>query len=217
MLRLRILVCFLLASLAPGAAAAQARDPILFVHGWRGRGEQWRPMMRRFAADGWARPRLYTWTFDPRESNAAIAARIAGRVDQILVATGASRVDIVAHSMGALSTRYYIKNLGGAAKVDAWVSLAGPNHGIFAADLCFAAECREMRRGSPFLAALNAGDETPGRVRFATWRSPCDEIIDPVETVVLEGAENHLAGCLSHLGILRDTAVYRAVRDFVAR
>jgi triacylglycerol lipase len=219
MLRRAFAFAALLASLPISAPAqsAPAHDPILFVHGWRGSADQWRPMMRRFTGDGWSAARLFAWTFQPGEPNARAAARLAGRVDQILAATGASRVDIVAHSMGSLSSRYYLRKLESAGKVDAWVSLAGPNHGITLAGLCLAADCGEMRPGSPFLAALNAGDETPGAARYATWRSPCDEIVDPVETVVLEGAENHLTGCLSHLGILRDTAVYRGVRDFVAR
>jgi triacylglycerol lipase len=207
----------LLAAYPAEAQVASRRDPILFVHGWRGRGEQWRTMMQRFAEDGWSSRRMFAIALDPRESNTTAAAKLAGRVDQILVATGASRVDIITHSMGALSSRYYLKNLDGAGKVDAWVSLAGPNHGTHMAELCVSIDCREMRRNSAFLAALNAGDETPGQARFATWRSACDEVIDPVETVVLEGAENHLTGCISHLGFLRDPGVYRAVRDFVAR
>jgi triacylglycerol lipase len=218
MLRRYILVLSASLFAAPVAhAQAPARDPVLFVHGWRGSAEQWGPMMQRFVDDGWSRARLFAWTLDPRDSNPAAAARIAARVDQILAATGARRVDIVTHSMGALSTRYYLKNLESGGKVDAWVSLGGPNHGIHVADLCISADCRDMRRGSAFLAALNRGDETPGEARYATWRSPCDEIIDPVDTVVLEGADNHLTGCVSHLGLLRDASVYRAVRDFVAR
>ncbi len=221
MIRIRppALAALLLAALPIAAAAQEARrtvDPILFVHGWRGRGAQWSTMTGRFVDDGWPRAELFAWTFDAEAPNAEIAARIAARVDQILVATGAERVDIVTHSLGALPARYYLKNLRGAGKVDAWVSLGGPNHGIFAAELCFSPSCREMRRGSPFLAALNEGDETPGGARFATWASPCDEIIDPPETVTLAGAANHRTACISHLGLLRDGAVYRAVRDFVS-
>lgn len=203
--------------LAASEAHAQALDPILFVHGWRGRAEQWRPMMERFVDDGWSRARLFAWTLDPRDSNPVAAAKIAARVDQIMVATGASRVDIVTHSMGALPTRYYLKKLESGGKVDAWVSLGGPNHGIHVAELCISADCKDMRRGSAFLAALNHGDETPGQARYATWRSPCDEIIDPLDTVVLRGADNHLTGCVSHLGLLRDASIYRAVRDFVSQ
>lgn len=37
----------------------------------------------------------------------------ATKVDQILAATGATKVDLVTHSMRALNTRYYLRNLGG--------------------------------------------------------------------------------------------------------
>ena len=62
---------------------------------------------------------------------------MAQRVNEIKAATGAAKVDIITHSMGGLSSRYYIKNLGGAANVDDWVSLAGPNHGTTWAYGCF--------------------------------------------------------------------------------
>jgi triacylglycerol lipase len=196
---------------------AQARpDPVLFVHGWRGNAAQWRAMRARFRADGWRDSELYAWTLEPSASNAAGAARIAARIDQILVATGAARVDIVAHSMGSLSSRHYLKTPASARKVDAWVSLGGPNHGTGAAEICLADDCREMRRGSPFLAALNRGDETPGAVRYATWWSPCDEWIDPPESAALDGAANHRTRCISHLELLRDSTVYRELRDFIA-
>lgn len=214
MMRSRLAVIAALLSCA-APAAAQARDPVLFVHGWDGDRAQWRLMMARFRADGWTDRELFAWTIDPRGSNLSNAARVAARVDQILAATGAERVDIVTHSMGGLSARLYLKDPGSRGKVDAWVSLGGPNHGTSTAWLCFSAACREMRPDSPLLRTLNAGDETPGEARYATWRSPCDELIDPVTTVALEGAENHESGCLSHLGLLRDSAVYRQVRDFI--
>ena len=200
---------------APRTRAAQARDPILFVHGWQGDAAQWRTMMARFRRDGWSNAELFAWTFDDRASNADIAARISARIDQVLAATGASRVDVVTHSMGSLSTRYYLKNLARPGRVDAWASLGGPNHGTQAAWLCFSTPCREMRPGSPFLAALNRGDETPGAARYATWWSSCDEVVEP-SSAALDGAENHQAPCVGHLALLRDTAVYRQVRDFVS-
>lgn len=210
-----LLLALFLVGTPTATRARAAHDPILFVHGWRGDAEQWRLMMARFRADGWSERELFAWTFDTGESNAVTAARIAARIDQILVVTGASRVDVVAHSMGALSTRYYLKELDSAGKVDAWVAIGAPNHGTPAAEWCFSTACREMRPGSAFLAALNAGDETPGAARYATWSSPCDEIIRPPSTALLDGAENRRTRCMSHLALLRDTAVYREVRDFV--
>lgn len=201
---------------APRPRAEPAHDPILFVHGWQGDAAQWRPMMARFRRDGWSDRELYAWTFDDRQSNAALAARISARIDQVLAATGASHVDLVTHSMGSLSTRWYLKNLARPGRVDAWVSLGGPNHGTQAARLCFSTPCREMRPGSPFLAALNRGGETPGAARYATWWSPCDEVVQPPSSAALDGAENHQTPCMAHLTLLRDTAVYRQVRDFVS-
>lgn len=211
-----LVACALAATAAPAQTDSLARDPILFVHGWRGEAAQWRPMMNRFRDDGWTDRELFAWTLDPRASNRENARRISARVQQILAATGAERVDIVTHSMGGLSTRLYLKELLREGEVDAWVSLAGPNHGTLMAQLCFSPACREMREGSAFLAELNENDETPGEVRYATWRSPCDEVIEPTITVVLHGASNYVTECLLHMDLLTAPSVYRQVRDFVA-
>lgn len=117
--------------------------------------------------------------------------------------------------MGGLSTRYYVKNLGGAAKVDDFVSLAGPNHGTSTAYLCFQTSCTQMRPGSSFLNQLNTGDETPGAVNWGTWWSPCDEVINPDSSVLLSGAVNTQTACLSHSGVKDSAIVYAQVRGFV--
>lgn len=120
--------------------------------------------------------------------------RIRTKVDEILAATGASKVDIITHSMGGLSSRWYAKFLGGDAKIDEWVSLGGPNHGTDTAYLCNQTSCKEMRPGSAFLADLNAGDETPGAPRYGTWRSPCDTIINPDLERLADGGDQHADG-----------------------
>lgn len=144
------------------------RHPILFVHGWNSSGAIWGTMISRFKADGWTDAQLASWSYNTSQSNATTAKQIASKVDSILAATGASRVDVITHSMGGLSSRYYLKNLGGDAKVDAWVSLGGPNHGTTSAYGCLQTACLEMRPGSTFLKNLNAQDETPGIPRYAT-------------------------------------------------
>ena len=50
------------------------------------------------------------------------------KVDQVLVKTGAEKVDIVAHSMGGLLTKYYIKHFG-EGKVDKFIDIATPHLG----------------------------------------------------------------------------------------
>ncbi|GAA3896693.1 triacylglycerol lipase [Streptomyces gulbargensis] len=200
------------ASAAGHGNKALAPDPVVFVHGWNSDGSTWRTMAGRFRSDGWPAGRLDQWTYDATQSNATTAARLADEIDRVLAATGAAKVDVVTHSMGGLSSRHYLKKLGGAAKVDAWVSLAGPNHGTETARWCGGAPCVEMRPGSAFLNALNAGDETPGSPRYATWRSPCDMIISPKDSVAVTGAVNHTTACLGHSELLSDQTVYEAVR-----
>jgi triacylglycerol lipase len=198
------------------AAPASAHDPILFVHGWNSSGSTWNTMISRFKADGWTTAELNSWSYNYSQSNATTASQIATKVNQILAATGAAKVDLISHSMGGLSTRYYVKNLGGGAKVDDWVSLGGPNHGTNTAYFCFSTACKEMRAGSSFLTQLNSGDETPDvGVNWMTWWSPCDEVINPDSSVALNGATNRQTACMSHSSLHEDATVYAQVRDAV--
>lgn len=193
-----------------------AKTPILFVHGWNSSGSTWTTMVQRFKKDGWRDAELANFSYNSSRSNAETAAIIAGKVDSIRAATGAPKVAIVTHSMGALSARYYVRNLQGEGKVDALVSLGGPNHGTTTAYLCVQVACQEMVPGSAFLGALNADDETWGTVtRYATWRSPCDEVINPRESPSLVGAANTLTSCINHSQLKEDAGVYAQVRDWV--
>jgi triacylglycerol lipase len=202
------------ASLSPSSVS---HDPVLFVHGYAGNGGNWQEMKARFLANGWQPTALYACNYSFTASNVASAAEIALQVDEIILRTGATRVDIVAFSMGSVSSRYYLKNLGGSTKVDAWVSLAGPNHGTDAVENnnCTFVPCREIIPGSAFLTDLNSGDETPGLVRYATWRSACDTTINPDESVILIGATNNSAPCIAHLQLLTDATVYNQVREHI--
>jgi triacylglycerol lipase len=209
-----------LALFAPGGAKEEASashvNPILFVHGYTSNASAWDTMKARFLADGWESNYLYAYTFSSTVSNATVAQDIANKVSQIRAATGAAKVDVIAHSMGSLSSRYYIKNLGGTSTVDDWVSLGGPNHGTTWAYGCFFfSPCNQMIPGSSFLNALNSGDETPGAVHYGTWWSPCDELINPDTSTILSGATNSQTSCMSHSSLRTDFTVYQQVREFV--
>jgi triacylglycerol esterase/lipase EstA (alpha/beta hydrolase family) len=175
-------------------------------------------MIDRFVAAGYPRSRMLAITYNSNQSNATIANQVRDAVNTLRSQTGAAKVDIISHSMGGLSSRYYLKNLGGSSVVDDWVSLGGPNHGTNFAYACylFSAGCRDMIGGSGFLNALNSGDETPGATNYGTFWSSCDEIINPDSSVLLSGATNTGVGCLGHSELTSNAGVFNQVRAFVA-
>lgn len=149
------------------------QHPILFVHGANSDFHIWDTMYDRFIEDGWPSTLLFAKTLnDP--SNTTILGVIADGyqiklwVDEILNQTGASKIDIISHSMGAVSSRFYIKNLTGIDKVDDYVSLAGFNHGWDAIWVSqqswYIPNTYIGESNSTFLINLNNGDETPGGV-----------------------------------------------------
>ena len=174
-------------------------------------------MVGRFKADGWTDAEILRFTYNSSQSNAVTAQLIKTKVDSILALTGAAKVDIITHSMGTLSARYYIKYLGGENKVDALVALGGTNHGTLTASFCSQTSCVEMRYLSKFVNSLNSGDESWGPPRYATWWTSCDEVIYPQQSAVISGAVNTKTACMKHSQLKEDATVYSQVKSMVAQ
>ena len=132
------------------------------------------------------------------------AGQLAAFVDQVLAATGASKTDLVGHSQGGLMPHYYLKFLGGAAKVNALVGIAPDNHGTTllgltkllpyfpgATDLLNAntPALADQVAGSPFLTRLNAGGDTVPGVRYTVIATRYDEVVTPYRTQFLSGPD----------------------------
>lgn len=216
---LSVLVAAIAIAALPGvpaqAATATAQQPVLFVHGYNSNASTWNAMLAAFRDAGYTDAELFAISYNYNQSNVTTAQVLQAKVDEIRQQTGWASIDIISHSMGSLSSRYYLKNLGGQNAVDAWVSLAGANHGTNTARFCGSVSCREMRAKSPFLTQLNAVDETPGPLRYRTWWSPCDTTINPDSSVSLTGATNTKTACLGHSALLSDSTVFGQVEGFV--
>jgi triacylglycerol esterase/lipase EstA (alpha/beta hydrolase family) len=208
----------LLLSLPASPAHAAARNPVVFVHGLSSSSSSWDDWIADFKADGYTNSELFSWSYNWGQSNAKTAQQLSAKIQSVLSQTGASKVDLVVHSMGALSSRYYLKNLGGTAYVDDFASAAGVNHGTTTAGWCgwLYTSCKEMQTGSSFLTSLNSGDETPGSVSYASYWSNCDDALTPDTSAILSGATNVEVGCVSHNKMNNDHGVYERVRDFIA-
>ncbi|MER6629746.1 alpha/beta fold hydrolase [Streptomyces sp. NPDC000987] len=134
------------------------------------------------------------------------AEQLSAFVDKVLTATGAGKTDIVGHSQGGMMPRYYLKFLGGAAKVNALVGIAPSNHGTDlngltnllpyfpgAADLLSTATpaLADQITGSALLTKLNAGGDTVPGVHYTVLASKYDEVVTPYQSQYLSGSDVH--------------------------
>ncbi|MCX4879759.1 MULTISPECIES: alpha/beta fold hydrolase [unclassified Streptomyces] len=132
------------------------------------------------------------------------AEQLAAYVDKVLAATGAAKADLVGHSQGGMMPRYYLRFLGGAAKVNALVGIAPDNHGTDldgltnllpyfpgAADWISASTpgLADQIAGSAFLTKLNAGGDTVPGVHYTVIATKYDEVVTPYGSQFLSGSD----------------------------
>ncbi|KFF97082.1 lipase [Streptomyces scabiei] len=130
------------------------------------------------------------------------AEQLDAFVDRVLAATGAAETDLVGHSQGGMMPRYYLKFLGGAAKVNALVGIAPSNHGTTlngltelltyfpgAGDLLSSATpaLADQVAGSAFMTKLNAGGDTVPGVTYTVLATKYDEVVTPYRSQFLDG------------------------------
>jgi len=154
------------------------------------------------------------------------AAQLGAFVDEVLAATGASKVDIVGHSQGGMMPRWYIKFLGGAETVGTLVGLSPSNHGTTLFGLATLAgkfpggtaafgdctACEQQFAGSEFLATLNAGGDTVPGPTYTVIQTRYDEVVTPYHSAFLSGPNvtnitlQHRCGLdlADHLAIIYD-------------
>jgi triacylglycerol lipase len=189
--------------------------PVLLVPGWFDTARDLAALRIRLLAAGWAHVRPLTFA-DPTGSNREHAAEIDSVVAEILAETGASRVDIVAHSMGGLATRWYLKEHG-PARVRRVAFLASPHRGTLSAHFAWGEGRGEMMPESAFLDSLNVSPLLPEGLDAITIRTPIDTRVLPGESATLPGVEDHLVCCPTHQGLLRHDDVFLIVADFLER
>jgi pimeloyl-ACP methyl ester carboxylesterase len=123
----------------------------------------------------------------PAHSTVANVPDLRAFVRAVLAYTGAKRVDIVGHSLGVTLTREWLRQDRAYRVVRHLVAIDGPNHGIvdcspsplnyfalavlggFTPDSAVCAEYGSDH--TPFLSALNRGDETKGPTKYLVIRN----------------------------------------------
>lgn len=194
-------------------------DGIIFVHGINGSLNDWTTMINRFKADGFPANRLVAHTYsDPKWGcNTGNADQLSQWVTD-LEATGARRIAIVAHSMGGLSSRYYLQRKMGTSHVSVFTTLGTMHHGL--TNPCLGATLpicvwKELCSTGSFIADLNMAPATPGPT---TWTSifSTDDTTVPAMSSQLVGADNISLSGLQHdgaNGLQESQLVYQLVVD----
>lgn len=197
-------VAFGALALAPAGAGATGPDPVLLLHGYRG-SESSLYELRDWllAPEGGARSVVHTVQL-PGQDNRVNAQY----VKDYAAARGWTRFDVVGHSMGGLSSRWYAKFLAGTTALNSYVSLGTPQYGVNSACALPEANGGQMCPRSKFLRDLNRGDDTPGAATaYATIYSTSDEVV-PYKSSRLDGGACHfqLSG-LRHDDLIHSPAV----------
>ncbi|MVU79417.1 alpha/beta fold hydrolase [Nocardia sp. ET3-3] len=193
-------------------------DPVVLIHGTAGGAQtNWGAYAPLLANQGYCVYALTYGSLDVPWPLSAMggmkpipesAAQLAAFVDRVLTATGAAKVDFVAHSQGNTVGDYYIKRLGGHGKVDKFVAIAPPWLGIFGDQMNVMREfghrlgvdadtvdsiptmsaicqaCPEMLGNSSFINALNADGVYDPTVTYTNLASNFDEGVFPSVALV---------------------------------
>lgn len=131
------------------------------------------------------------------------AVEVGAFVDRVRAATGAAKVDIVGHSEGTTVPAYYMKYLGGAAKVDDFVGFGSNFRGTTLNGLATLAAalnlqglltgvgcgaCTDYLPGSAFLARLNDGPVAVPGPTYTSIVTRFDTVVTPYTSGLLTGA-----------------------------
>jgi triacylglycerol lipase len=209
---------------------AQHPNPVVLVHGTFAT-TSWRLIGPALARRGYC-----VFTFDYGNAGtgeiAHSAHELAAFVDRLLARTHAPRVSIVGHSEGGMMPRYYIRFLGGAAKVSDLIGLSPSNHGTInpvalVGALAGCVACgQQMTQGSVFLQRLNTGDEAPPPVDYTVIQTRFDAVVVPYQSAFLSGSRARVTNVtlqdrcpdddVDHLDVPDDPVALQWVEDALA-
>ncbi len=207
---------------AVGSAAAESdRDHVVLLHGYMDTGDTpWWDVIAGYLDDvGYEPHEIHRLSLGEipgttTDSPADYGEAVARAFDRIASESGGP-VDVVAHSMGGLDSRWAIEKEGVADRVDDLVTLGTPHRGTHAAILGVLTEGgRDMFPGSTLIEELNEDGLAPGVNYTAVW-SYIDELIVPSRYATIPEymftdatGRNINSGYQEHIQLVYDRSVF---------
>ncbi len=176
--------------------------PVLLVHGYGCNSGYWGYLLPRLDRNS-----ISHASIDLEPVGGAIddyVPAMQAAVEELCAATGAPQVAIVAHSMGGLVARAWMR-AHGTARVARIITLGTPHHGTQLANFGPGANAAQMRRSkgeaNAWLRALGDSEDAARRALITSIFSHHDNIVAPQTSSVLEGARNIALGGVGHVAL----------------
>lgn len=141
--------------------------------------------------------------------------RLSKYVKEVLDVTGTDQVDMVAHSLGGVISRYAIQRGGLEKKVRTLVTMATPHQGTYSAQYANTTLTIALRPDGQLIRDLNADDLTALATQFVFIYSDRDMYIIPKENMTHPDATNVFIPGVSHTQHLLAPKVFRVVGAFL--
>ncbi|NVB82060.1 MAG: alpha/beta fold hydrolase [Kofleriaceae bacterium] len=187
--------------------------PVLIIHGFLGTRGSMYILERRLVADGFVCVSFNLGTLNVRDIRRS-AFLIHRKIERILAQTPSQKIDIIGHSMGGLIGLYYVKKLGGHARVRKLIMLGTPVRGTWAALAgvmtlgLWSTSSWQLLPRSRFLDELAQGP-IPDGVEVSTIAAARDWVV-PLQTTRMTGA-TAMTVPLGHSSLVVSEEVYRRV------
>ena len=201
---------------AADAVTAQGL-PVLLVHGYVCNRGYWTKLSRQLAQAGIVHQAI---DLEPIDANIdGYVTQVEQALQVLCTLTGKPQAIIVAHSMGGLVARAWLRHYG-AARVARIITIGTPHHGTALANLAAGTNARQMSRidGAPsgWLAQLAASEAPETRALITSMYSHHDNIVAPQCSAHLPGARNLAFGGIGHVALASDARVLRQLLAEIA-
>ncbi|RXZ38558.1 alpha/beta fold hydrolase [Oxalobacteraceae bacterium CAVE-383] len=180
--------------------------PVLLIHGYGCNSGYWYQMSKALQQ---ARITHYALDMEPVLSSIdSYVSLIEAAVQRVRAETGSAKVVIVAHSMGGLAARAYLRDVGGAS-VAKIITLGTPHHGTTLANFGIGINCGEMNwvgraeegPDSRWLHLLEAAEDKQLRHLIVSIYSHHDNIVSPQRSSHLPFARNIAVDAIGHVAL----------------
>jgi triacylglycerol lipase len=188
---------------------------VVLVHGFLDTGRIMESMARHLDGDGHhclvpsLRPN------DGRDGLPAMARQLQDFLEGEL--EEGERFALVGFSMGTLISRYYLQELDGHRRVEAFFSISGPHDGTWTAYLYPGEGVRQMRPGSSFLRSLDNSSHPLESLPVTCYWTPFDLMIIPADSCRWSRGEEVRIPSLVHRWMVSDRRLLQDLSERLRR